>query len=136
MIQLDISCRLTFRRCRNNSDFILLTWSMLATQPRVPWFESLPKSSGGSILVLLWSLGAFVIVLSYTNTILASLVATDVNAPLDSMDKLAAQIEENEGEVWFVEVCFFPLRNLGSCVCCLGFVGREQYAGFFQSFVP
>ena len=69
-------------------DFLLLTLAMLATQSRVPWFELAPKNTAGSVLVLAWSVGAFVLMMSYSNTLLASIVAEDLEAPLYRVRKV------------------------------------------------
>ncbi len=77
---------------------------MLATQSRVPWFELAPKNTAGSVLVLAWSIGAFVLMMSYSNTLLASIVAEDLEAPLYTFEALANDLEKKDGDTWIVEV--------------------------------
>ncbi len=99
-----IQTKLSRRSIPKQIVFLLLTLGLLATQSRVPWFELTPKNTAGSVLVLAWSVGAFVLMMSYSNTLLASIVAEDLEAPLYTFEALANDLEKKNGDTWIVEV--------------------------------
>lgn len=92
---------LAWRLNRPNSkvDFFLLPLGMLVYQDRVRWFRDLKRHSAGSILVLVWSLGGFVLALSYMSNLRASLIAVEYEAPIDTN----AQILANDADLWYVK---------------------------------
>ncbi len=77
---------------------------MLVTQKRAMWFSKIPWFSGGSTLILLWSLGGLVLSLSYSTSLLASLVAVNLEPPIDTFDSLVKLLDAKGGELWNVEV--------------------------------
>ncbi len=77
---------------------------MLVNQHRTSWFASFSPVSGGSLLMVLWSFCGLVIALSYTTTLLASLVAVPVEPAIDTFESLLDQLDKYGGEIWNVKV--------------------------------
>ena len=71
----------------NVLDFPLLTLGVLSTEKPLPWFEGIPRwISGGSQLVLCWSLAALVVQAAYGGNLLASLVGIKQEPPIDTLE--------------------------------------------------
>lgn len=92
-------------------DFVLLCLGMLAQQPRVTWFELTPRTSAGSLLVIVWSLTSLILGLAYMSNLRASLIAVEYEKPIDTV-----QVMHNY--VVGVKSVRFIDRTQAQCVLC------------------
>ena len=74
-------------------DYFFLPLSMLVLQKGVPWFKWCYRGSPGSIMVLVWSLMAFIINLAYQSNLQASLISVEFDEPIENIQVCCLQFK-------------------------------------------